>query len=299
LKILIADDEEFVRHGICVLLSTHKNMQVCGEALNGKDAIAKAERLAPDVIIMDVSMPVINGFDATREIRRFLPQCHILLLTQYDVPGIEVEGKRIGADAFISKASIWTGLLPALRAFLPRMHKTACDDKSKEGSILMNPPSCFAERAQRELTGGSPVPAAGMPLIRVLIADDHDVVRAGARFILSAGDVKVYEASNGIEAVRKALEFKPDLVILDLTMPVMGGYAAAKELHRVVPNIPVLFFSMHHTPKLVEDAKKVGARGFVHKANATKALLDAVNQLVVHKGTYFPVPMGSKVPTEL
>ena len=91
-------------------------MQVCGEADNGKDAIAKAWHLAPDVIIMDVSMPVTNGFNATREIRRLLPKVHILLLTQYDVPGIEIEGQRIGANAFITKSSMWGRLLPALTA---------------------------------------------------------------------------------------------------------------------------------------------------------------------------------------
>jgi len=146
----------------------------------------------------------------------------------------------------------------------------------------------FAECIGREAKGRVRLPVTGGPLIRVLIADDHDVVRSGARLILSAGDVKVLEATNGVEAVSKALEFKPDLVILDLTMPVMGGYAAAKELRRIAPDIPILFFSMHHSPKLVEDAKKVGARGFINKANATKTLMAAVNELVVNKGTYFP-----------
>jgi DNA-binding NarL/FixJ family response regulator len=126
-------------------------------------------------------------------------------------------------------------------------------------------------------------------VIRVLIADDHEVIREGVRSILrTRGDIEVYEASDGAEAVSRAVELKPDLIILDLTMPVMGGYAAAGQLRNIMPELPVLFFSIHDGAQLIRDAKRVGARGFLNKRDASETLLDAVYELVIHKGTFFP-----------
>jgi DNA-binding NarL/FixJ family response regulator len=135
-------------------------------------------------------------------------------------------------------------------------------------------------------------------VIRILIADDHAVIRAGVRTILmSRADIEVDEAVDGAEAVGKALRCKPDLVILDLTMPVMGGYMAAAELRRLAPEIPVLFFSIQESAQLIRDAKEIGARGFVRKSDSAYALLDAVDELVTYKGTFFPEPRETEVFT--
>ena len=134
--------------------------------------------------------------------------------------------------------------------------------------------------------------------MRVLIADDHEVIRKGVRLILSDGlDIELFEAANGQEAIRKTLELSPDLVILDLTMPVMGGYAAAEELRRKVPKVPILFFSIHGGTQLVKDAKAVGAKGFLHKSEASALLLEAVYELVLRKGTFFPGSQPKKAAT--
>jgi len=127
-------------------------------------------------------------------------------------------------------------------------------------------------------------------LIRVLIADDHEAIRKGVRTILlSRGNVEVCgEASNGSEAVRLAVELSPDLLILDLTMPVKGGFAAAKELRQLRPDIPILFYSMHDGLQLIKEAKQAGARGFVSKSRISDTLLDALDALVVQHGTFFP-----------
>jgi DNA-binding NarL/FixJ family response regulator len=127
-------------------------------------------------------------------------------------------------------------------------------------------------------------------LIRILIADDHDAVRRGVRSVLlSRPDIEVCaEACDGREALQKALALKPDLVILDLTMPVLGGFAAAVELHTLVPEMPILFYSMHEGPHLIEEAKQIGVRGFVSKSYISETLLDAVDALVLRKDTFFP-----------
>jgi DNA-binding NarL/FixJ family response regulator len=127
-------------------------------------------------------------------------------------------------------------------------------------------------------------------VIRVLIADDHSAVRRGVRAILlSREDVDVCgEAADGKEAITKALNLRPDLIVLDLTMPIMGGFAAAKALRQMLPEIPIIFYSMHEGEPLMQEAKLLGVRGYVSKSQISGMLLDAVEAVVVHKGTFFP-----------
>jgi DNA-binding NarL/FixJ family response regulator len=128
---------------------------------------------------------------------------------------------------------------------------------------------------------------------RVLIADDHAAVRRGVRSIIeSRPKTEVCgEAEDGQEAINSAASLRPDLIILDVTMPVLGGFGAAKVLREMLPNIPILFYSMHEGEYIISEAKRLGASGFVCKSDLAATLLDAVEALVVHKSTYFP---GSK-----
>jgi DNA-binding NarL/FixJ family response regulator len=96
------------------------------------------------------------------------------------------------------------------------------------------------------------------------------------------------EAGDGKTAITKALECQPDMIILDLTMPVMGGFAAAMELRRLLPDVPILFYSMHQGEHLIQEAKRIGVQGFVSKGSSSETLLEAVEALMVHKTTFFP-----------
>jgi DNA-binding NarL/FixJ family response regulator len=135
-------------------------------------------------------------------------------------------------------------------------------------------------------------------MIRAIIADDHALVRISVRTILEKrGDVEVHEASDGAEAVAKALKLKPDVVILDLNMPVMSGYQAAAELRRLLPETPILFFSTQSQTQMAADARAIGVQGFVNKADANKALLQAIDDVVVNKVTFFPDSSKKEVLT--
>jgi DNA-binding NarL/FixJ family response regulator len=129
----------------------------------------------------------------------------------------------------------------------------------------------------------------GTLLIRILIADDHEAVRRGVRSILlSRPDIEISgEAADGRQAVAQALQLRPDLIILDLTMPVMGGIAAAAELHKLLPDTPVLFYSMHEGDYLVSEAKRLGVRGLVSKGRISETLLTAVDAIVLRHETFF------------
>ena len=123
-----------------------------------------------------------------------------------------------------------------------------------------------------------------MSNLRVLIVDDHEAVRKGVAGILeSRGDIEICgEASNGEEAVRKAHELNPGLIIMDFTMPVMDGLEAARRILKAAPATPILMFSMHKMETLTEAAKTAGTRGFVTKGESAGNLLRAVDKIMRH-----------------
>jgi DNA-binding NarL/FixJ family response regulator len=125
--------------------------------------------------------------------------------------------------------------------------------------------------------------------MRCLVVDDHESVRVGVAAILATrANIEVCgEASNGQEAIEIARELKPDLIIMDVNMPVLDGIHSAKEIKTFLPDVPILFFSMHDGIYLVHEAKMAGVQGFVSKTDARATLLDAVDA-VVNKQTYFP-----------
>ena len=123
--------------------------------------------------------------------------------------------------------------------------------------------------------------------MRILIADDHEVIRTGViRVLQSRGNVECAEATNGRKAVEKALVWKPDLVLLDVRLPVLSGFAAAREIKRHEPDIPILFFSIHDTKEILEEARSIG-NGFILKDKIVEMLPKGVEALL-HKQTYFP-----------
>ena len=116
LRILIADDHETVRKGICAILGGHKNMEVCGEAANGEEAVEKALQLNPDLILMDISMPVLGGLDAARQIRNVLANVPILFLSMHNSYGVANQAQLAGAQGFVTKSETARILLKAVDA---------------------------------------------------------------------------------------------------------------------------------------------------------------------------------------
>jgi DNA-binding NarL/FixJ family response regulator len=123
---------------------------------------------------------------------------------------------------------------------------------------------------------------------RILVADDHEVVRQGIRMILEARpDWEICgEAENGQEAIRLAAELRPDVIIMDITMPVMSGLEAAKELSKLRLPSRILIFTMHESKTLDASVRKVGAHGYVVKSRASRDLIEALERLL-SGGTFF------------
>lgn len=112
----------------------------------------------------------------------------------------------------------------------------------------------------------------------VLIADDHEIVRAGVRNLIESGGYSCCgEASDGREAVKMAERLQPDVAILDVTMPELNGIEASKQVLKLCPETKVLVFSVHDAEQVVVEIFRSGAHGYVLKSDAGRQLLDAVN----------------------
>ncbi len=115
-RILVADDHPIVRHGLKTLLSADPAWDVIAEAEDGVEAVEKAARLNPDLVILDVTMPRMNGLEACRRIRKSNPQCEVLIVTQHDSPQMMREALDAGARGYVVKSNAARDLLAAVAA---------------------------------------------------------------------------------------------------------------------------------------------------------------------------------------
>jgi DNA-binding NarL/FixJ family response regulator len=116
IRILLVEDHEVVRKGLYGLIDGHSGWKVCGEAANGKEAIEKAIALNPDVVVIDLVMPVMNGIEATTEIHRLCPAIKIVMISMFDSQ--HFLAKQSGANAYVGKSRSWADLRNAIAAVL-------------------------------------------------------------------------------------------------------------------------------------------------------------------------------------
>ncbi len=117
-RILIVDDHELVRRGVRSILVTRPEWEICGEAADGSDAIEKARELKPDVVLLDITMPLMNGLDAARIIRRDVPQAKVIILSQYEGAEMRARALEAGAQAYVSKSDASRQLLIAIDSLI-------------------------------------------------------------------------------------------------------------------------------------------------------------------------------------
>jgi PAS domain S-box-containing protein len=155
MRILIADDHEIIRQGLRTLLSTDDTWAICGEAVDGREAVEKARLLKPDIIVMDISMPNMDGLQATRTIRETSPEIEIVILSQHDSKEMIRQAFKAGARGYVVKSAISNDLVTALRT-VGRHEAFSAEQSAPRGRLPMAGPQeillkeAALERALRE-----------------------------------------------------------------------------------------------------------------------------------------------------
>jgi len=116
IRVLLADDHTILRAGLKMMLSVQPDIEIVGEASDGRQAIAEAQRVQPDVILMDITMPELNGIEATRQVKKLLPETRVLVLTMHENEEYLFQVLRAGASGYILKEAADTELISAIRS---------------------------------------------------------------------------------------------------------------------------------------------------------------------------------------
>lgn len=117
-SVLIVDDNAFIRQGLCELFERESDFEVCGEAENGKEGVQKAQELHPDLIVLDLSMPVMNGFDAARVLKRLMPTVPLIMYSAFGDRVAEHQARLIGISDVVSKSEHASVLIHKARGLL-------------------------------------------------------------------------------------------------------------------------------------------------------------------------------------
>jgi two-component system NarL family response regulator len=186
IRVLIADDSPLFRRGIAVVLSTENSIEVVGEAENGEEAITRAEELAPDVILMDVRMPKVNGIDAARAIRDGSPSTKIIMLTVSDTDDDLYEAIKAGANSYLLKEVSVEEVPEAIRAVVQGQSLISPSMASK----LLSEYTSLARRADEK----QQFPSAGLTSreleVLKLVARGQSNREIGAELYISENTVK-------------------------------------------------------------------------------------------------------------
>ena len=157
-RIMLADDHEVVRKGLRVMLETREGWRVCGEASNGRDAVRLAAELQPDIAVIDLSMPELDGLEATRQIKREAPGTEVLVFTMYDTPRMVREVLAAGARGYVLKSDAVRHLISAVEALSE--HKpyftSAVSESILEGYLQFV--SGDERTSAHKMAGGAPNP---------------------------------------------------------------------------------------------------------------------------------------------
>ena len=117
-SVLVVDDNASIRQALCRVFTSEAEFGLCGEAENGQDAIEKAQALHPDLIVMDLSMPVMNGIDAARTLKTLMPMVPVIIFSEYSDVFSEQEARSAGISALVSKSEHVSVLIDRARALL-------------------------------------------------------------------------------------------------------------------------------------------------------------------------------------
>jgi DNA-binding NarL/FixJ family response regulator len=218
LRILIADDHEVARRGIRAVLENHPGWAVCGEAKDGRESVELAAATKPDLVLLDIGMPNLNGLEAARQILNILPDVAILILTMHDSDNVVREVLRAGARGYLLKSDAGRDLVAAVEAlqnqrtfFTTRVSQMVLDgflDREKSGGIVKTDDSTTDVLTSREreviqlLAEGKTSKEVAVALnLSVKTAETHRTNLMRKLGLHSVADLTRYAVRNGIVQV--------------------------------------------------------------------------------------------------
>ncbi len=212
IKVLLVDDQALFREGLHTLLAVHASLEVVGEAANGEEALQLAAAKQPDVILMDVQMPVLDGVAATRRLRSEQPACRVIMLTTFDDDEYVFEGLRAGAVGYLLKDAPSARLVEAIQA-------AARGESFLQTSVTAKVLAEFTRLAQRAPAGSAglagPLTEREIEILR-LVAEGASNKDIAGRLFLAEGTVKNHitnilgklGVSGRLHAVNRARELR-------------------------------------------------------------------------------------------
>jgi DNA-binding NarL/FixJ family response regulator len=194
IRLLVVDDQPVVRRGLSLMLSIEPDMEVVGECSDGLEAVEQAQRLRPDVVLMDLHMPRKGGVGATREIRTLLPQTRVLVLTTLEAEQAVFDAVRAGAMAYLLKDASEREVVETVRAvhrgeshLTPQIARKVLDEFRRMGEV--SPPTAhLAEESEDDIA----VLTGKESKVLQLIAEGKSNKQIGAMLFLAEGTVKNY-----------------------------------------------------------------------------------------------------------
>lgn len=213
LRILIADDHEVARQGIRSLLEAHAGWEVCAEARDGREAVALAAKLKPEILLLDIGMPNLNGLDAARQILAIMPEARIMILTVHDSDQVVREVLAAGARGFLLKSDTGRDLVTAVEAlqhrrtfFTPKVAQMMLEGYLRPHNESETSSQCVLTPREREVIqlvaeGKSTKEVATALNLSVKTAETHRTNLMRKLDLHSVADLTLYAVRNGIVQV--------------------------------------------------------------------------------------------------
>jgi len=164
LRILVADDHEIVRRGVCTLLKAHPGWEVCAEVSDGREAVAKTKELKPEIVVLDLGMPRLNGLEATRQIVRHNPNQRVLVLTITDSEQMIDEVLKAGARGFVLKSDAAKDVVAAVEA----LHQDRTFFNSRVGDMVLRQFLNGNEKPLKQDSGLNPLTPREREIVQLL-----------------------------------------------------------------------------------------------------------------------------------
>lgn len=280
IRILLVDDSPEFLESAAGYLAAQPDLRVIGRALSGQAALEQAAARRPDLVLMDIAMPGMNGLEAARQIKTWPAPPRIIILTLHDNPEYRSAASAVRADGFVAKSDFGVQLLPVIRALF------ATRPEPVEGSELAPHAGAFRQaHGALDAARNSYVNQAleQPPMKHILIVDDSQTMR---RMIMASlrglAGVTFDEATSGLEAIERLALGPVQLMTLDLNMPDMHGLEVLQFVrkHHAYRTIPIVVITTKGEEASRSAAMAAGATRYVTKPFSPPMLAALVNELL-------------------